>query len=117
AAWCLGLPSRVDETRENPGGSPSTRTVTFGYYGCAVNSQKIGPVGSNKRLTTSLAINNFGNVTERTEKADTGPTVVRKTKYEYDSGQYHVSREVQVVAAAQYDDCGIIELVPQTDLA
>jgi hypothetical protein len=94
AAWCLGLPTRVDETRTTPSPVASAvRTVTFEYFDqCKLYARNVGPPGTVKTLRTWFTYNAYGNLTERSAM-----DAVQPVRYYY-ADQYRVSRGQVIVS-------------------
>ncbi len=119
--WCLGLPTATTVTRKKPDATTETRNLQVSYYSnCKPHIRRIGPTaGTNadlKRLMSTFEYDEYGNVDDVVEKADsalsTDPVsgnalVQQHTSFSYaaDAG-YHVSSIAREVEPGYTDGCG-----------
>lgn len=99
AAGCLGLPLRVDTTRDVDGSLAETRTLQQSWQAstCRLAAQVEGPVASpSQQLRTSHGYDLIGRVTSTVLQDAAGQLPARQTRFEYaaDGGQPTVEAAV-----------------------
>ncbi|MCC7329473.1 MAG: VCBS repeat-containing protein, partial [Gammaproteobacteria bacterium] len=123
--WCLGQPTRVDETRGVTGAPSETRTQWTTYYAnCTPQTRKIGVSGdAYSRLLSTMSYDTFGNLADLRERSDAAPAgsidpvsgnylMEHHTTFEYAADAsgagagYHLTTVNKVSAEATTDSCG-----------
>jgi RHS repeat-associated protein len=100
-AWCLGLPDRVDVTKDVSGANALTRSVQYTYDSqtCRTLTESAGPVATpGLQLRTSYAYDSSGRTTSVSRSDGSGSEPARQVLLAYDPVGYRVASESQVIS-------------------
>jgi RHS repeat-associated protein len=99
-AWCLGLPDRVDITKDVSGANALTRSVqyTYDHLTCRTLTETAGPPATpGLQLRTSYGYDSAGRTVSITRTDGSGSMPVRRTTLTYDTVGYRVATESQAI--------------------
>ena len=88
AQYCLGLPQRVDTTRDISSAGATTRSVLYTWSAttCRQLTELTGSPGPlSRQLVTTRSWNSTGQLTEVSRRPGSSSTQVRRTVYAYDA--------------------------------
>ncbi len=100
SAGCLGLPDRVDVTREASATAPGTRTVQLDYdiANCRITTRLEGPPAAPaQQLRSSYAYDTSGRIQSIANADGAGALPQRLTRFAYDGAGFRPASESQVI--------------------
>lgn len=100
SAWCLGLPERVDITKDVSGANAQTRTVQYTYdtLTCRTVTETTGPVAiPAQQLRTAYVYDAYGRMTSITRSDGNAQLPARQIVLDYDPMGLRVASESQLI--------------------